>query len=103
VGEPETLVVDSTLLEVLRPRQVNRSAGFDGAAWAVWGSFAVYGVKPHLLCATNRVPVSCELTAANVGDALLVRELFDGAGLGEEEVARRLLGDLAYRSAAAKP
>jgi hypothetical protein len=41
VGEPETLVVDSTLLEVLHPRQVERSAGFHGAAWAVWGSFAV--------------------------------------------------------------
>ena len=45
VGEPETLIVDSTLLEVLHPRQVEHSAGFHGAAWAVWGSFAVYGVK----------------------------------------------------------
>jgi len=26
VGEPETLIVDSTLLEVLHPRQVKRSA-----------------------------------------------------------------------------
>lgn len=40
-GDPETLVVDSTLLAVLHPRQVSQSAGFDGAAWAVWGSFAV--------------------------------------------------------------
>jgi hypothetical protein len=31
VGEPETLLVDSTLLEVLHPRQVKQSAGFDGA------------------------------------------------------------------------
>jgi hypothetical protein len=64
----------------------------------VWGSFAVYGVKLHLLCATNRVPLSYELTAANVADVLLVRELLAGAGLGEATVARRLLGDLAYRS-----
>ena len=45
VGEPETLIVDSTLLEVLRARQVSRSAGFEGAAWVRWGSFAVYGVR----------------------------------------------------------
>ena len=28
VGEPETLIVDSTLLSVLHPRQVGQSAGF---------------------------------------------------------------------------
>ena len=55
-------------------------------------------MKLHLLCSTNRVPISYELTAANVADALLVRELLAGADLGEVEVARRLLGDLAYRS-----
>ena len=32
VGEPETLIVDSTLLEVLHPRQVPQSAGFEEAA-----------------------------------------------------------------------
>src|SRR3712207_97166 len=40
VGEPETLLIDSTLLEVLHPRQVSQSsqsAGFDGAAWVRWG------------------------------------------------------------------
>jgi hypothetical protein len=98
VGEPETLIVDSTLLEVLHPRQVSQSAGFEGAEWVRWGSFSVYGVKLHLLCATNRVPLSYELTAANVADALVVWELLAGAGLDEGEVARRLLGDLAYRS-----
>jgi Transposase DDE domain len=97
VGEPETLIIDSTLLEVLHPRQVKQSAGFRGAGWVRWGSFAVYGVKLHLLCSTNRVPISYELTAANVADVLLVRELLAGAGLGEGEVVRRLLGDLAYR------
>jgi hypothetical protein len=97
VGEPETLIVDSTLLEVLHPRQVSQSAGFEGAAWVKWGSFAVYGVKLHLLCSTNRIPLSYELTPANVADALLVRELVSGAGLGENDLARSLLGDLAYR------
>jgi len=58
VGDPETLVVDSTLLEVLHPRQVAQSAEFDGAGWVRWGSFALYGVKLHLLCSTNRVPLS---------------------------------------------
>ena len=96
VGDPETLVVDSTLLSVLHPRQLKQSAEFEGAAWAVWGSFAVYGVKLHLLCATNRVPVSYEMTSANVADVLLVRELLAGAGFPEEgAVARRLFGDLA--------
>jgi hypothetical protein len=97
VGEPETLIVDSTLLEVLHPRQVSRSAGFEGAAWVRWGSFSVYGVKLHLLCATNRVPISYELTPANVAEVSLSEELLDEAQLGEE-VARKLLGDLAYRS-----
>lgn len=101
VGDPETLIVDSTLLAVLHPRQVKQSAaGFDGAAWVRWGSFSVYGVKLHLLCATNRVPVSYEITAANTADVLLVRELLAEAGLKEGSVARRLLGDLAYRGGA---
>lgn len=103
VGDPETLIVDSTVLEVLHPRQVAQSAGFDGAAWVRWGSFSVYGVKLHLLCATNRVPISYELTSANVADLTLVGELLNGAGLNEDGLgrglARRLLGDLAYRSA----
>ena len=100
VGDPETLkFVDSTLLPVLHPRRVKQSAGFEGAAWARWGSFSVYGVKQHLLCATNRVPVSYELTPANVAGVLLVRELLLGeASLPEGEAARRLLGDLVYRS-----
>src|SRR5919199_701591 len=34
VGDPETLLIDSTLLEVLHPRQLARSAGFEGAWWA---------------------------------------------------------------------
>jgi hypothetical protein len=97
VGDPETLLVDSTLLEVLHPRQVKQSAGFEGAAWVRWGSFAVYGVKLHLLCATNRIPISYELTTANIAEVRLVGELLGGAQLGEG-LARRLLGDLAYRS-----
>ncbi|MBV9441457.1 MAG: transposase [Acidobacteriaceae bacterium] len=97
VGDPETLIVDSTLLEVLHPRQVPQSAGLEGAAWVRWGSFSVYGVKLHLLCATNRVPISYELTPANVADLSLTEELLAEANLGGE-VARKLLGDLAYRS-----
>jgi len=97
VGDPETVIVDSTLLEVLHPRQVPQSAGFDGASWVRWGTFSVYGVKLHMLCATNRVPISYELTAANTAEIHLTKELLEEANLGEE-VARRLLADLAYRS-----
>ena len=97
VGEPATLLIVSTLLEVLHPRQVGQSAGFSGAAWVRWGTFSVYVVRLHLLCATNRVPLSCELTAANVADISLSEELIAEADLGEG-AARRLLGDLAYRS-----
>jgi hypothetical protein len=97
VGEPETLLVDSTLLSVLHSRQVPQGSGFPGAAWVRWGSFSVYGVKLHLLCAANRIPVSYELTPANVADVSLTEELLAEAALGEG-VARRLLGDLAYRS-----
>jgi hypothetical protein len=103
LGEPETLIVDSTLLAVLHPRQVKQSSGWgspsSGAAWVRWGSFSVYGVKLHLLCASNGVPVSYELTAANVAEVRLVEELLAEADLGEG-VARELLGDLAYRSEA---
>jgi hypothetical protein len=97
VGEPETLIVDSTLLSVLHPRQVPQSAGFEWAAWVRWGSFSVYGVKLHLLLATNRVPISYEVTPANVAEVSLTEELLAEAKLGGE-VARELLADLAYRS-----
>jgi hypothetical protein len=97
IGDPETLIVDSTLLSVLHPRQVPQGSGFPGAAWVRWGSFSVYGAKLHLLCAANRVPISYELTSANVADISLTEELLAEAALGEG-VARRLLGDLAYRS-----
>ena len=102
VGQPETLIVDSTLLEVLHPRQVAQSVGFDGAAWVRWGSFSVYGMKLHLLCAANRVPLSYELTAANVAEMRLTEELLEEARLRDDDRARRLLGDLAYRSEALK-
>lgn len=97
VGDPETLIVDSTLLSVLHPRQVPQGLGFEGATWIRWGSFSVYGVKLHLLCSTNRVPISYELTPANVADLSLIEELLAEADLGEE-IARKLLGDLSYRS-----
>jgi hypothetical protein len=97
VGDPETLIVDSTLLPVLHPRQVRQSAGFYGAAWVRWGSFCIYGVKLHLLCATNRVPISYELTPANVAEVGLTTELLAEANLSGE-LARRVFGDLAYRS-----
>ena len=61
------------------------------------GSFSVYGVKLHLICATNGVPLSYELTPANVADVSLAEELVAEAALGDG-VARKLLGDLAYRS-----
>jgi len=97
VGDPESLLIDSTLLSVLHPRQVAQSSGFDGAAWVRWGTFSVYGVKLHLLCSTNGVPISYELTPANVADISLTEELIAEARLGDG-VARRLLADLAYRS-----
>ena len=64
-----------------------------------WGSFCVYGVKLHLLCATNGVPISYELTPANVAEVRLTEELLAEANLGDD-LARRLFGDLAYRSEA---
>jgi hypothetical protein len=97
VGDPQTLLVDSTLLSVLHPRQVSQGSGFSGAAWVRWGSFSVYGVKLHLICATNGIPLSYELTPANVADLSLAEELITEAALGDG-VARRLLGDLAYNS-----
>jgi Transposase DDE domain len=101
VGDPETLIVDSTLLAVLHPREVSQSGGWGsssaGAAWVRWGTFSVYGVKLHLICATNRVPISYELPPANTAEVCLTEELLAEADLGGE-VARKLLADLAYRS-----
>src|SRR5919112_1616832 len=95
VGDPESLLIDSTLLSVLHPRRVPQGSGFGGAAWVRWGTFSVYGVKLHLICATNGVPLSYELTPANVADVSLTEELLLEAALGDG-VARKLLGDLAY-------
>jgi hypothetical protein len=39
IGNPETLLYDFTLLEVLHPRQVPQSSGFPAGAWVRWGSF----------------------------------------------------------------
>jgi len=54
-------------------------------------------VKLHLICATNRVPLCYELTPANVADVCLAEELIAEGKLGDR-VARKLLGNLAYRS-----
>ena len=97
VGDPETLLVDSTLLSVLHPIQVFQGSGFGGASWVRWGSFCVYGVKLHLICATNGVPVCYELTPANVSDLSLIEELLVEANL-DEDLVRKVFGDLAYRS-----
>ena len=102
VGAPEALVVDSTPLSVLHPRQVEQSFGgwgrpASGAARARWGSFAVYGVKPHLLCSTSRVPVSYELTAANVADVLLVTEQLKDDGEHGTIFTMFVTGSTSYR------
>jgi hypothetical protein len=47
------------------------------------GTFSVYGVKLHLLCATNRVPISCELTPAKMAEVSVTEEPLAEANLGE--------------------
>jgi hypothetical protein len=56
-------------------------------------------VKLHLICATNGVPISYELTPANVAEVRLTEELLGEANL-PDDLARSLFGDLAYRSEA---
>ena len=51
----------------------------------------VRGKALHLLCATNRLPISYELTPANVAEVSLAEELLAEADLGDGEVARKLL------------
>lgn len=58
---------------------------------------SLYGVKLHMLCSTNRVPISYEITSANVADLCLTQEEVAEAKL-TDEVARRLMADLAYKS-----
>ena len=52
----------------------------------------------HLICATNGVPISYEPTPANVAEVRLREELLGEANL-RDDLARRLLGDLAYPEA----
>jgi hypothetical protein len=63
-----------------------------------WGSFAVYGVKLHLICATNRVP-SPTSSPPPTWRTSLREELVAEAAL-RKEIVRRLFGNLAYRSEA---
>jgi hypothetical protein len=57
----------------------------------------LWGEAAFALCDQPRVPISYELTAANVADVSLTEELLSEAASGDG-VARKLLGDLAYRS-----
>jgi Transposase DDE domain len=77
IGEPETLIVETLpCFSVLHPRQRFLKARVLRVLLGLrWGSFSVYGVKLHLLCSTNRVPLSYELTPANVADLSLSEEL----------------------------
>jgi hypothetical protein len=63
-----------------------------------WGSFSVYGVKLHFICATNRVVVCYELTPVNVvAQVLLSEELFLVKANLSEALVRKVFRDLAYR------
>jgi hypothetical protein len=91
MGDPETIVVESTVLPVVHPRQVTQSSAFEGAAWVRWGSFSVYGMKLHLICATNRVAISHEIIPANVAEVTPTRELLTEADL-RDGITRKVLG-----------
>ena len=52
-----------------------------------------------MLCASNRVPISYELTPANVAEVNLIEELLAEANLSSGgDLARKVFGDLAYQS-----
>ena len=76
---------------------------FGGSLGEVGHLQRLYGVKLHLLCSTNRVPVSYELTPANVAEEVgLSGELLAGAKLllGGEGLARRLFASGTWPTAA---
>jgi Transposase DDE domain len=101
VGDPETLLIDSTLLGALHPRQVAQSAGFEGAAWVRWGSRSASTfceAAPHL-CYQRGTHLLRAHALQNVAEVRLTEELLSEANL-RDDLARRLLGDLAYRSEA---
>jgi hypothetical protein len=98
IGDPETLLIRLHAFGVTSPAP---SGAVGGLRWSFLGALGEFqrlrGMKLHLLCAANRVPICYELTSAEVADIRLTEELLCESGLGEE-VARRLLGDLAYQS-----
>jgi hypothetical protein len=59
--------------------------------WVRWGSFAVYGLKLHLICApTGWRSLTGALRPANVAEVSLTEEVLAEANLGDG-VARKLL------------
>ena len=58
VGDPETVLVDSTYAFGLHLRQVSQSLGVLWGGVGKVGLFQCLWVKLHLICATNGVPLS---------------------------------------------
>ena len=84
VGDPEPLLSSTPpclprciLGRSLSPRVFRERPGR-------WGSFSVYGVKLHLICATNGASISYELTPANVAEVRLTEELLAEANLPDD-------------------
>jgi hypothetical protein len=99
VGNPETLLVDSTLLSVLHPllRFLKARASLGRRGWGGGVSASTFCEIAPRLCHQRCPSLLRTYPLQNVADVSLAEELIAEAALGEG-VARRLLGELAYRS-----
>jgi hypothetical protein len=100
VGDPETLLIDSTLLAALHPRQVAQSVGLPGGGMGEVGFLQrLRGKVAPLVCHQRGAHLLRAHPLQNVAEVRLTEELLAEANLGDD-LARRLFGDLAYRSEA---
>ena len=103
VGDPETLIVDSTLLSVIATQASRGLQRFRGSFLGeVEHLLGVRGkAAPHLLD-QPRAHLLRAHRRQRRGRAIGARAALARAGLEEDAIARRLFADLAYRSARLK-
>lgn len=103
VGSDEVWVVDSTPVECGRSRETARRSELVG--WAEYGYCAshsrwFWGLRLHLVCTLQGLPVGFELTGAKADERQVFLDILDGTetmnALQQDAVRQLLIGDKNY-------